>query len=83
MSHLTENDWRGLFRDALMDSDLTTATAAQEAYKAIQHRMLALSAARSPETKERNELNAAIYFLRLLKGVVPLETANPRNGAAL
>ncbi len=60
--------WHELYREALQESDPARSPALiEEAYRAAQHRALELWNARSPETKERHELDAALYFLCLLK----------------
>jgi hypothetical protein len=66
----TENEWQQLYREALLESDPTRALARiEEAHKAVQRRALELGNGGSPETKERHELDAALYFLGLLRGV--------------
>jgi hypothetical protein len=69
-----ENDWHDLYREALMETDPARSPALiEEAYRAVQRRTLELWYASSPETKERHELDAALYFLGLLRMVGPKE----------
>jgi hypothetical protein len=71
----TENDWHDLYREALLESDpARMPVLIEEAYKAVQRRTRELWYACSPETKERHELDAALYFLGLLRTVGPSET---------
>lgn len=66
----SENDWHDLYREALLESDPARVPALiDEAYKAVQRRALELWNTCSPETKERHELDAALYFLGLLRMV--------------
>ena len=73
MSETTlQNSWADLYREALMESDPTKVTARiEEAYKAILHRALELWHARSGDTRERRDLDAALHFLDLLRIVGP------------
>jgi hypothetical protein len=69
-----ENEWRELYREALLESDPTRVPILiEEAYKAVQRRALELWYACSSETKERHELDAALYFLGLLRMVRPMK----------
>jgi hypothetical protein len=70
MSNLTEQNWRDLYRDALLESDPVKARPrVDKAYQAIEHRLKELENSR--ETLEIRELNAALYFLRLLRLAAP------------
>jgi hypothetical protein len=67
-------EWRELYREALLESDPTRVPIlVEEAYKAVQRRALELWYACSSETKERHELDAALYFLGLLRMVRPMK----------
>lgn len=73
-----ENEWRELYREALLESDPTRVPILiEEAYKAVQRRTLELWYACRPETKERHELDAALYFLGLLRMIGPMKTRVP------
>jgi len=69
MSQVQPKDyWHDLYHEALMESDpARSPLIIEEAYRAAQRRALELWNARAPETKERHELDAAIYFLGLLR----------------
>lgn len=70
------NDWHDLYRQALMETDpARSPQLIEEAYRAVQRRTLELWYASSPETKERHELDAALYFLGLLRMVGPSAVA--------
>jgi hypothetical protein len=58
----TTNNWRELYADALEDFDPARI---EEAQKAVQRRAREIYFSGPPETKERRELAAAIYFLNL------------------
>ena len=63
-----QNDWQVLYREALLEPDAGKAPGLiEEAYRAAQQRALELWYTSSSETKERHEVDAAIYFLGLLK----------------
>lgn len=68
MAQAMANKWHELYEEALSESDPAKSPARiEEAYRAAQRRALDLWNAHSPETKERHELDSAIYFLRLLR----------------
>lgn len=72
-------NWHDLYEEALTATDPAKLPALiEEAYRAAQDRALELWNARSPETKERHELDSAIYFLRLLKMAAEEEVAVAR-----
>jgi hypothetical protein len=71
------SNWRELYADALEDFDPARI---EEAQKAIHRRAREIWFAGSPETKERRELAAAIYFLNLFSLA---ETADEKGLAAL
>jgi hypothetical protein len=71
------HDWRELYADALEDFDPARI---EEAQKAVQRRAREICFAGSPETKERRELAAAIYFLNLFSLA---EKADEKGLAAL
>ncbi|HVM93875.1 MAG TPA: hypothetical protein VMT67_13725 [Terriglobales bacterium] len=71
--------WHDLYREALMESDpAKSPLVIEEAYRAAQRRALELWNARSPETKERHELDAALYFLGLLRMAAREESRSSR-----
>jgi hypothetical protein len=73
------NEWRELYREALLESDPTRVPILiEEAYQAVQRRTLELWYACCPETKERHELDAALYFLGLLRMIRPMKTTVSR-----
>ncbi len=62
--------WPELYRQALLEEDPGKLPARIEmAQRAIQHRARELWYAGSPETRERQDLEAAVRFLGLLKSV--------------
>jgi hypothetical protein len=66
MSNSPEQNWRDLYRDALLEPDpLKARPQVDKAYQAIEHRLQELW--NSPETLEIRELNLALYFLSLLR----------------
>ena len=68
LSHPNQNDWQVMYREVLLESDASKVPGLiEQAYRAAQHRALELWYAGSSETKERHEVDAAIYFLGLLK----------------
>lgn len=63
----TENEWRDLYRDALMEADpMLVPNRIEEANRAIQRRAMELWYIGVPETNERHELHTALHFLNLL-----------------
>jgi len=83
MTRTLEKSWRKLYREALTEADPTRVPALiDEASKAIQYRALELWYANSPETKERHDLDAALYFLGLLRMVGFAEVEPPRDNMA-
>ena len=81
MASMFEKSWRKLYREALTETDPTRVPALiDEASKAIQHRALELWYANSSETKERHDLDAALYFLGLLR-MVGFAEVEPRRDA--
>jgi len=83
MASIFENSWRKLYREALTEPDPTRVPALiDEASKAIQHRALELWYANSTEMKERHDLDAALYFLGLLRMVGFAEVEPPRDELA-
>lgn len=74
----TQNEWRELYREALLESDPTRMPARiEQASKAIQLRALELWNMGSPETRERHELDSALHFLSLLTMIGPVEAGSP------
>ena len=69
---LPDNEWRALYREALMEPDPTQLnTRIEEANKAIQRRAMELWYVGVPETGERHELDTALHFLSLLATTRP------------
>jgi len=67
MGHSHQKGWRELFQDVLSKSSpKRLIDRVDEAESAIQRRLLDL-AIDWQQTKEWNELNVALYFLRLLR----------------
>lgn len=77
MSPTTTPGWREVYADALEDFDPARI---EEAQRAVQRRAKEIWRAGSPETKERRELAAAIYFLNLFSLA---EKADGKSLAAL
>lgn len=67
-----DNEWRALYREALMEPDPTQLNSRiEEANKAIQRRAMELWYVGVPETRERRELDTALHFLSLLATIGP------------
>lgn len=83
MEMRTESSWQILYREALLEEDPTkTPFLIDEAYKAIQRRMQELWCAGEPVTKERRELDSALYFLNLLTMLGSMEVKEFEYGDA-
>lgn len=65
---LRQNDWQALYRETLLESDSTRLPVLiEQAHRAVLSRALELWYSGSQATKELDELDAALYFLSLLK----------------
>ena len=70
MSDVAKGSWPQLYKKALLESDRRRLPARiEEAQIAIQHRARELWYGTSPITRERNDLDNALHFLRLLRMV--------------
>jgi len=64
----TQSDWQAIYQEALLESDPTRVPRLiEQAHKAVLGRSFELRFAGVTETKERHELDAALYFLGLLR----------------
>ncbi len=75
---LTTNDWQTLYREAILESDPAKIPGMIDmAYKVIQRRAFELwYMGPAPQTRERLELNTALYFLDLLKKIGPVPSTS-------
>ncbi len=71
MRHIPlDRDWTELYKDALLETDHTQICARiDEAEKAIKQRALELWYSQSPQPRERQDLDAALHFLGLLRNI--------------
>jgi hypothetical protein len=64
----TADDWQTLYRQAILESDPAKLPGMIDlAYKVIQRRAFELWYAGAPASGERNELDAALDFINLLR----------------
>lgn len=77
----TADDWRTLYRAAILESDPAKVPGLIDlAYKVVQRRAFELWYMGEPPTRERHELDNALYFLDLLRKFGPLLEGSPRVG---
>jgi len=75
----TPNNWRELYREALLESDPVLVPARMEAaHRSIHGRILRLWHAGSPRLDEQRDLDTALHFLALLRMVGSGETGSSR-----
>jgi len=77
----TADDWQALYRAAVLESDPAKVPDLIDlAYKVVQRRAFELWYTGAPQTRERDELDNALYFLDLLRKVGPSLEESPRVG---
>lgn len=76
----TANDWQTLYREAIFESDPAKIPGMIDiAYHVIQRRAFELwYMGGAPQTRERLELDSALYFLDLLRKIGPVPTTESR-----
>ncbi|MBZ5688740.1 MAG: hypothetical protein LAP86_27330 [Acidobacteriia bacterium] len=77
----TTDDWRTLYREAILESDPANLPGLIDlAYRVVQRRAFELWYMGAPATRERHELDNALYFLDLLRKFGPQLEESPRVG---
>jgi hypothetical protein len=75
----TQNNWRELYREALLESEpVLVPSRIEAAHRAIHGRILELWYAGSPRLDEQRDLDTALHFLALLRMVGAGETESSR-----
>ena len=74
------DDWQLLYREAILESDPAKIPGMIDlAYKVIQRRAFELwYMGGAPQTRERLELDSALYFLDLLRKIGPVPETGSR-----